>query len=80
MKAKKKPNTRLRASCPDCGAAIFFDGRPELDDEVVCDECESSLIVVRLNPLKLDWAYDDDHDDGDYDDWDDDDGDDNWDD
>lgn len=75
MKAKKKPNTRIRTSCPDCGAALYLESRPELDEEIICDECESSLIVVRLNPLKLDWAYEDDNDswdDDDDDDWDDD--------
>ena len=81
VKTKGKPNNRKRATCPDCGSAVFLT-RPELDDEVVCDECGSSLIVVKLNPLKLDWAYHDDDDDwdDDDDDWDDDDEeDDRWD-
>lgn len=79
MKAQKKPSSRVRATCPDCGSSVHLH-RPELDDEVVCPECESSLLVVRLNPIKLDWAqdYDDDYDDDD-DYWDDDD-DDDWDD
>lgn len=72
VKMKGKPNNRKRATCPDCGSAVFLT-RPELDDEVVCEECDSSLIVVKLNPLKLDWAYDDYDDDDDEDRWDDDD-------
>ncbi len=70
MKAKRKPSKRIRTTCPDCSAAVYFESLPELDQEVVCDECESSLIVVRVKPLKLDWAYDDDVDD--WDDFDDD--------
>lgn len=73
MTTRQKPTNRKRATCPECGAAVFVDN-PELDDEVVCEECDSELIVVKLNPLKLDWAYEEDDDDwdDDDDDWDDD--------
>jgi lysine biosynthesis protein LysW len=67
MKAQKKSNNRVRANCPDCGSSLTLQ-RPEVDDEITCIECGSNLIVTRLNPVKLDWAQDDNNDDDFWDD------------
>lgn len=71
MKTAKKPGTRVRAVCPDCGSTIILS-RPRVDDPVLCAECESDLVVVRVNPIRLDWASDDDYDDDGYDEFEDD--------
>lgn len=61
--------------CPGCGARLRFQS-VELGEFVVCEECGDELEVVRVSPIKLDWAYadplesdeyDDDFDDDDYD-------------
>lgn len=75
--------------CPDCNAEIRFRKSPHLGQLITCHNCQTSLEVVRREPLELDWAFDDPFDDedededfDDFDDWDDDEDDDydDWDD
>jgi lysine biosynthesis protein LysW len=42
---------------------IRFERQPVLHDLVTCPECGTELEVIKLSPLKLDWAYDDEDDD-----------------
>lgn len=69
--------------CPDCNAEIRFRKSPHLGQLVTCHNCQTSLEVVRREPLELDWAFqdpfDDDEEYDDYDDWDDEDDDDDYD-
>jgi lysine biosynthesis protein LysW len=53
--------------CPGCGARIRFQAI-ELGEFIVCEECGDELEVVRLNPIKLDWAYADPYEVGEWDD------------
>lgn len=67
-----------KARCPNCGSTVRLEQKPELESLVFCPECDETLEVVSVNPLRLDWAYDDEDDDSDegfvdYDDDDDDD-------
>ncbi len=74
--------------CPDCNSEIRFRKSPHLGQLVTCHNCQTSLEVVRRDPLELDWAFDDpfeeddeeyedleewEDDEEDFDDWDDDD-------
>lgn len=61
------------AKCPECNSTIRFDEPPGLGELITCPECETELEVVRKNPLKLDWAYEEEYeeDDFEYDDLDD---------
>ena len=62
----------LSAICPACGSRLRFKFPLQLGEFIVCDECDTELEVMKINPLKLDWAYDDpyeDDDDLDDDDW-----------
>ena len=58
----KKSTKALTIDCPSCDARIYFYRRPRLRDIIVCRECEESLEVVRLSPLKVDWSLLDDDD------------------
>jgi alpha-aminoadipate/glutamate carrier protein LysW len=40
--------------CPECTEEVFVDAECEQGDNVVCDECGSSLVVVGLDPIELD--------------------------
>lgn len=82
---------KVISTCPDCNAEIRFRKAPHLGQLITCHNCQTSLEVVRRNPLELDWAFegpfdeDDDEDEewddeDEYDDWDDDDEYDDWDD
>ena len=57
-------------NCPLCDAEIDVE-EEELDEgeEVICEECGRTLIVVGTDPLELESA-DDEEDDEDYDDYD----------
>jgi lysine biosynthesis protein LysW len=72
------------AVCPDCGETIDMASHPKIGQRVTCRNCDEILEVVDVNPVELDWAYDDDEKgsgEDDWDDWDDDwDEDDDWDD
>ncbi|MCA9923633.1 MAG: hypothetical protein KC419_20225 [Anaerolineales bacterium] len=61
-------NKQQSAICPACGSRLRFRFPLQLGEFIVCDECDTELEVVRMNPLKLDWAFDDPIDDDDVED------------
>ena len=48
----------LTAYCRACHSRIRFNERPELNDTVVCPECDEEFEVVHLSPIQLDWLSD----------------------
>ncbi len=59
------------AICPECEEEVYVDADSEQGDQVTCDECGTTLVVVGLDPVEVD-VYDEDLDyDDDYDDDDD---------
>ena len=70
-----KTNTNTMAECPSCGETIHFDRYPRLNQLIDCRYCREELEVIDLEPLLLDWPFEE----GDFDDdYDDDDDDDDW--
>jgi lysine biosynthesis protein LysW len=63
------------APCPECDEDIRISGTPKLGKIVVCPQCGTRLEVVELDPLELDWAFDEpedwDDEESDYEDEDD---------
>lgn len=55
--------------CPECTEEVFVDAEIEQGDNVICDECNSKLVVVGLDPIELDLyeESDDDESSGDND-------------
>lgn len=51
------------ANCPECEEEVYVDADSEQGDEVSCDECGASLVVVGLDPIELDLKTDSDDDD-----------------
>jgi lysine biosynthesis protein LysW len=47
------------SKCPLCGEKIKVGSKPWIGQEVMCPACDAILEVVELNPLSLDWPYDD---------------------
>lgn len=43
--------------CPSCDTNIRFRSKLYVGQMVTCPECGDMLEVVRLNPIKLDWAF-----------------------
>ena len=58
------------AECPSCGTLIEIGQKPKMGQQVTCTACDTVLEVVWLDPLELDWVYDDEDeeyfDEGDY--------------
>lgn len=44
------------AACPECQAEIHVDDDVDKGETFICEECESSLEVVGLDPIELDLA------------------------
>ena len=59
----------LVAKCPLCGEKVKVGTKPWIGQEVGCPACDAVLEVVGLNPVSLDWPYDDEgyDDEADYD-------------
>jgi lysine biosynthesis protein LysW len=63
-----------KADCPSCEAKVNVGSSPKMGKRVVCPVCHTELEIVWLDPVELDWPYDDDEDeydeyeDSDYDD------------
>jgi lysine biosynthesis protein LysW len=55
--------------CISCGTEIQFSNQPSIGDLVTCSECKSELEIVWLDPLELDWPFDEEdyYDNDDYD-------------
>lgn len=47
------------ADCPECDARLRYHKQLRVGQLVVCPECEETLEVVSLDPLKLYWADED---------------------
>ncbi|MFZ4984264.1 MAG: hypothetical protein ACOYLF_02275 [Blastocatellia bacterium] len=56
------------AVCPECGAEVHVDEESDKGDTIHCEECDSTLEVVGLDPIELDVSSDDDPDNYDDDD------------
>lgn len=57
------------ALCPECGTEIHVDEDVDKGDQMVCEECDSPLEVVGLDPVELDLREEEDdgyEDDDDY--------------
>lgn len=50
--------------CVECGIKSVFKGRMALGQDLTCPECETWMEVVSLDPIEVDWIYDEpEHDD-----------------
>ena len=47
------------AKCPLCKEKIKMGIRPWKGQQIECPACDAVLEVVGLNPVSLDWPYDD---------------------
>lgn len=53
----KKYAKTITTVCPSCQTQIHFNKKPRLGDPIICHECEETLKVARLTPLKLAWYF-----------------------
>ena len=51
------------AVCPECEAEIHVDEDVDKGETIRCEECETQLEVVGLDPIELDIAPDDEDED-----------------
>ena len=49
--------------CIDCGCKSVIKGQIELGQELVCPECETWMQIVSLEPIEVDWIYEEPDDD-----------------
>lgn len=57
--ARGRTRNSWLATCPACGSEISFRRQPRRGQFVTCHDCDSLLEVLRLSPLKLEWAFED---------------------
>lgn len=50
------------AECPECGATVTFKGKVEKGELVACPDCAADLEVVKINPVVLELAPDEEED------------------
>ena len=57
------------AECISCGSEVKFSVQPKMGQLVTCPDCSADLEVVWLDPVELDWPFDDEdfEDDDEYD-------------
>jgi len=49
------------AICPECEEEVYVDADLEQGDQLNCDECGTTLVVVGLDPIEVD-IFDEDED------------------
>lgn len=47
------------SKCPDCDFEISLNPEPARGDRLTCPNCRARLVVLRLDPVELDWAFQD---------------------
>jgi len=45
------------AVCPECRAVVAMEAVPVLGQHAECPGCKAALEVVGLQPLELDWRF-----------------------
>jgi alpha-aminoadipate/glutamate carrier protein LysW len=50
------------ANCPECAAELHVDEDVDKGELLHCEECDSTLEVVGLDPIELDIAAEDEED------------------
>jgi lysine biosynthesis protein LysW len=45
------------AECPNCGESISFSSHPKLGQKMACPHCGERLEVVYLEPIELDFEF-----------------------
>ncbi len=60
----------VKADCPSCGTKVSIGLNPKMGQRLFCPQCSTEVEVVWLDPVELDWPYDDDGDDDEYDEFD----------
>jgi lysine biosynthesis protein LysW len=55
--------------CPECDEKIRVPGKPRLGQRFTCFNCGAELEVINLDPVEIDWAFDEPEDDEDLE-WD----------
>ncbi len=43
--------------CPECDAEVPIQATPKVGSELRCPNCRSSLVIIGLAPIELDWAF-----------------------
>jgi lysine biosynthesis protein LysW len=61
----------MKADCPSCDYKINFGGQARMGQRLTCPSCRVELEVIWLDPVELDFIYDDEDEDFDEDDYDD---------
>lgn len=59
------------AICPECESDVYVDADSEQGEVYTCEECDTRVVLVGLDPFELDAYHEDesidDYDDVDYD-------------
>jgi lysine biosynthesis protein LysW len=48
----------ITAVCPDCGHKVHLKNPVRIGQEVACPHCDAELEVIEIDPVELDWIYD----------------------
>ncbi len=51
------PAKKETAYCPECDASLRLKS-VRLGQQITCRECGTSLEIVELDPIELDWVFD----------------------
>jgi alpha-aminoadipate carrier protein LysW len=43
--------------CPDCDGTIIINPFPVVGKKLTCPHCDADLEVIDVDPVELDWAY-----------------------
>lgn len=47
----------IKSPCPECDHDVLMETMPNMGEHVVCSACRTTLVVIRLSPVQLDWAF-----------------------
>jgi transposase-like protein len=47
----------IKSACPECDHEVLIETTPNVGDRLICSSCKTTLTVIRLSPVQLDWAF-----------------------
>ena len=50
------------AICPSCAIKVKLGPKSRAGQQISCPDCDADLVIIRVNPPALDWAFEDEDD------------------
>jgi hypothetical protein len=51
----------VQGACPECDSDVPLEDGFSVGQQVICSECDTTLVLIGLTPPELDWVFEADN-------------------